>query len=132
MRVRVITAILLIVCGVAIGWLAYQNIMWAVWGKQNSWYEYVGFWGCPIMFVAGLKALKSLSVGSYVGLLGYFLMLFYLVPALANTFRSIASGGLVLQPTRLVVLALIVALPLLALGRLFLNVVQIRSRVSDQ
>ena len=128
MKVKLTTAVLLIGCGLSIGWLAYQNIMWAVWGKQNSWYEYVGFWGCPIMLVAGFMAVKSVRVGSYVGLLGYFLMLFYLAPALVNTFRSIAKTGLVLEPIRMVFLALIVALPLLALGRLFLNVIQIRSR----
>jgi hypothetical protein len=128
MKVKLTTAILLIVCGLGIGWAAYQNIMWAVWGKQNSWYEYVGFGGCPIMLVAGFTALKSLRVGSYLGLLGYFLMLFYLAPALLNTFRGIAKTGRVLEPIRIVFLALIVALPLLALGRLFLNVLRIRAR----
>jgi hypothetical protein len=128
MKVKLTTALLLIVCGLSIGWAAYQNIMWAVWGKQNSWYEYVGFWGCPIMLVAGFMALKSLRVGSYLGLLGYFLMLFYLAPAILNTFRGIAKTGLVMEPIRIVFLALIVALPLLALGRLFLNVIQIRAR----
>ncbi len=127
MKVRVLTSILLIVCGLAIGWSAYQNLMWALWGKQNSWYEYAGFWGCPIMIVAGLIALRSLKFGSYLGLLGYFLMLFYLAPALANTFRRLAITGLVLEPINVVVLALVLALPLLALGRLCLNVVQIRS-----
>jgi hypothetical protein len=106
--------------------------MWAVWGKQNFWYEYVGFWGCPIIFIAGFVTLRSLRVGSYFGLLGCFMMLFFLAPALANTFRSIAGAGLVLEPTRVVVLALIVALPLLTLGRLFLNVVQVRSGASDR
>src|SRR6187200_1111847 len=120
MKVKLTTAILLIVCGLGIGWAAYQNIMWAVWGKQNSWYEYVGFGGSPIMLVAGFTALKSLRVGSYLGLLGYFLMLFYLAPALLNTFRGMAKTGRVLEPIRIVFLALIVALPLLALGRLFL------------
>ena len=128
MKVKLTTAILLIVCGLGIGWAAYQNIMWAVWGKQNSWYEYVGFGGCPIMLVAGFTALKSLRVGSYLGLLGYFLMLFYLAPALLNTFRGMAKTGRVLEPIRIVFLALIVALPLLALGRLFLNVLRIRAR----
>lgn len=128
MKVKLTTAILLIVCGLGIGWAAYQNIMWAVWGKQNSWYEYVGFGGCPIMLVAGFTALKSLRVGSYLGLLGYFLMLFYLAPALLKTFRGIAKTGRVLEPIRIVFLALIVALPLLALGRLFLNVLRIRAR----
>jgi len=80
------------------------------------------------MLVAGFTALKSLRVGSYLGLLGYFLMLFYLAPALLNTFRGIAKTGRVLEPIRIVFLALIVALPLLALGRLFLNVLRIRAR----
>jgi len=80
------------------------------------------------MLVAAFTALKSLRVGSYLGLLGYFLMLFYLAPALLNTFRGISKTGRVLEPTRIVFLALIVALPLLALGRLFLNVLRIRAR----
>ena len=80
------------------------------------------------MLVAGFTALKSLRVGSYLGLLGYFLMLFYLAPALLNTFRGMAKTGRVLEPIRIVFLALIVALPLLALGRLFLNVLRIRAR----
>lgn len=80
------------------------------------------------MLVAGFTALKSLRVGSYLGLLGYFLMLFYLAPALLNTFRGIAKTGRVLEPIRIVFLALIVALPLLALGRLFLNALRIRAR----
>ena len=127
MKVKLITAILLIVCGLGIGWLAYQNIMWAVWGKQNSWYEYVGFWGCPIMLVSGFIALKSVRAGSYLGLLGHLLMLFYLVPALVNTFRGMAAANLVLEPIRVIVLVSIVALPLLALVRLCLNIIQINS-----
>ena len=122
MKAKLITAILLIVCGLGIGWLAYQNLMWAIWGKQNSWYEYVGFWGCPIMVISGVIALKSLRAGSYLGLLGYLMMLFYLAPALMNTF-----GALVSQPIKVLILVLIVALPVLALGRLCLNIVQIHS-----
>jgi len=128
MRVKLITAILLIVSGLGIGWLAYQNLMWGVWGKQNAWYEYVGFWGCPIMLMAGLVTVKSLKVGSYVGLLGYCLMLFFLGPALVNTFRAIAKTTAVLEPVGIVFLVLIVALPLLALVRLLLNVIQFRSQ----
>lgn len=127
MKLRVITSTLLIVCGVAIGLLAFRNLMWAVWGKQNFWYEYVGFWGCPIMFFAGCIALKSLKFGSYLGLLGYGLMLFYFAPVLANTFRGIAIGGTVLKPSGVVLLAFIVVLPLVSLGRLVLNIVHIRS-----
>src|SRR5258708_1135041 len=67
MKVKLTTGIPLIVCGLGIGWLAYQNLMWAVWGKQNSWHEYVGFWGCPIMLVSGFTALKSVRAGSYLG-----------------------------------------------------------------
>ena len=95
MKVKLITASLLIVCGLGIGWAAYQNLMWAVWGKQNSWYEYVGFWGCPIMLVSGIIALKSVRAGSYLGLFGYSLMLFYFAPALVNIFRGMAAGNLV-------------------------------------
>jgi hypothetical protein len=127
MRVKLITAILLIICGLGIGWLAYQNLMWAVWGKQNSWYEYLGFCGCPIMLVSGIIAVKSVRAGSYLGLLGYLLMLFYLVPALVNTFRGMAAAHPVLEPIRIVVLLLVVALPLLALVRLCLNIIQINS-----
>ena len=125
MKVKLTTAILLIVCGLGMGWLAYQNLMWAVWGKQNSWYEFVGFWGCPIMLVSGFIMLKSIRAGSYLGLLGYLLMLFYLVPALVNTFRGIAAANLVFQPIGVVVLVLIVALPQLALVRLCLNIIHI-------
>jgi hypothetical protein len=128
MRVKLITAILLIVSGLGIGWLAYQNLMWAVWGKQNTWYEYVGFWGCPIMLLAGLVTLKTVRVGSYLGLLGYFLMLFFLGPALVNTFRAIARTTAKLEPVGIVFLVLLVALPLLALVRLLLNVLPFRSQ----
>lgn len=127
MKVKLITATLLIVCGLGIGWLAYQNIMWAVWGKQNSWYEYVGFWGCPIMLVSGIIALKNIRAGSYLGLFGYLLMLFYLAPALVSTFRGMAAGNLVLRPIAVVFLALFIAVPLLALVRLCLNILQIKS-----
>jgi hypothetical protein len=127
MKVKLITATLLVLCGLGIGWSAYQNLMWAVWGKQNSWYEYVGFWGCPLMLVSGIIALKSFRVGSYLGLLGYSLMLFYVLPALVNIFRAIAAGNLVLQPITVVALVLYIALPLLALVRLCLNIFQINS-----
>jgi hypothetical protein len=79
------------------------------------------------MFVSGIVVMKSLRTGSYLGLLGYFLMLFYLAPALVNIFRGIAAGYLVLQPIKVVVLVLIVALPLLALVRLCLNIIQVNS-----
>ena len=127
MKVKLTTAILLIVSGLGIGWLAYQNLMWAVWGKQNSWYEYVGFWGCPIMLVSGFIALKSVRVGSYLGSLGYLLMLFYLVPLLVTAFREMAAANIVLQPIGVVILVFIVALPLLVLVRLCLNIIQINS-----
>lgn len=127
MKAKLITAILLIVSGLGLGWLAYQNLMWAVWGKQNSWYEYVGFWGCPIMFTSGVIALKSFRAGSYLGSVGYLMMLFYLAPALTNTFRGMAAGALVSHPSKILILVLIVTLPVLALGRLCLNIVQIHS-----
>jgi hypothetical protein len=128
MKARLITAVFLITCGLGIGWEAYQNIMWAIWGKQNSWYEYVGFWGCPIMFVSGIVALKTLKGGTYLGLLGYVLVLFYFAPALINTLRRIGAWNLELGLTRKVLLGLFVAVPLLTLMRLCLNVVQIHSR----
>jgi hypothetical protein len=124
MRVKVFTALSLIISGLGIGWPAYQNIMWALWGKHNAWYEYVGLWGCQLMFVSGIIVLKYLKVGSYVALLGYVMMLFYLAPALANTSRRLASGSLVIEPIKVVVLVLIVVVPLLTLGRLCLNVIQ--------
>jgi hypothetical protein len=128
MKVKLSTAILLIVTGLGIGWLAYQNLMWAVWGKQNAGYEYVGFWGCPIMLLAGLATLKSLRVGSYVGLLGYLLMLFFLGPALVNTFQAIAKTTGTLEPVGIVFLVLIVALSLLTLVLLLQNVIPFRSQ----
>ena len=127
MKVKLTTAVLLIVCGLGIGWSAYQNIMWAVWGKQNNWYEYVGFLGCAIMFISGFVVLKSFKFGSYLGSLGYVLMLFYFAPALLNTFRSLAAGHPFAQRNGLIILVLIVVLPLLALARLLLNLFQINS-----
>jgi hypothetical protein len=127
MKVKLTTAILLIVSGLGIGWLAYQNLMWAVWGKQNSWHEYVGFWGCLIMLVSGFIALKSVRAGSYLGLLGYLLTLFYLVPLLVTTFRGMAAANIVLRPIGVVILVFMVALPLLVLVRLCLNIVHINS-----
>jgi len=128
MKARLVTAVLLITCGLGIGWEAYQNLMWAISGKQNSWYEYVGFWGCPIVFVSGIVVLKTLKRGTYLGLLGYALMLFYFAPALILTLRRIAAWNLELGPTRKVLLGLFVAVPLLTLMRLCLNIVRIRSR----
>jgi hypothetical protein len=78
MKVKLLTTILLILCGIGIGWLAYENLMWAVWGKQNRWFEYVGFWGCPILVVSGLFALKNLRLGSLLGCVGFILTMFYL------------------------------------------------------
>lgn len=121
MKVKLITAILLILCGVGIGWLAFENIMWAIWGKQNRWFEYVGFWGCPIMFVSGLVALKSLRLGSVLGCVGFGLMLFYLGPAIVNTLHQILVGRLVLKASQIVELALIVGIPLITLVRLIWN-----------
>jgi hypothetical protein len=60
-----------ILCGLGIGWLAFENLMWAVWGKQNRWFEYVGFWGCPIMLIAGFVALKNLRLGTLLGSVGF-------------------------------------------------------------
>ena len=122
MKVKVISTLLLVVCGIGIGWLAYQNLMWAVWGKQNRWFEYVGFWGCPIMFVAGLIALKSLRLGSVLGCVGFILMLFYLGPVMVNIFQSMIAGRLVLQAPQVVVLTLIIGLPSLTLLLLIWNI----------
>lgn len=122
MKLTVVTAILLIVCGSLIGWLAYENLMWAVWGKQNSWFEYVGFAGCPIIIAAGLITFKSLKVGSIAGLAGYVLMLFYLGPALVNTIHRIVVGNLEMHFLQKVFLGLIVIWPLVTLGILSLNI----------
>ena len=122
MKLTVVTAILLIVCGSLIGWLAYENLMWAVWGKQNSWFEYVGFAGCPIIIAAGLITFKSLKVGSIAGLAGYVLMLFYLGPALVNTIHRIVVGNLEMHFLQKVFLGLIVIWTLVTLGILSLNI----------
>ena len=122
MKVKIVTTILLVVCGLGIGWLAYENLMWALWGKQNHWFEYVGFWGCPIMFVSGLVALKSLRFGTILGCVGFMLMLFYLGPAMVNVFHFMIVGRLVLQARQIMVLTLIVGIPILTLLRLIWNV----------
>jgi hypothetical protein len=127
MKVKIVTTILLVVCGIGIGWLAYENLMWALWGKQNHWFEYVGFWGCPIMFVSGLVALKSLRFGTILGCVGFMLMLFYLGPAMVNVFYLMIVGRLVLQAPQIVVLTLMVGIPLLTLLRLIWNVKHISS-----
>jgi hypothetical protein len=97
-------------------------LMWAVWGKQNRWFEYVGFWGCPIMLVSGLIALKSLRLGSLLGCVGFVLMVFYLGPAVVNTFGAMIAGNLVLQGSQIVQLTLIIVIPMLTLVRLIWNV----------
>ena len=122
MRVKLITTILLILCGVGIGWLAFENLMWGVWGKQNRWFEYVGFWGCPIMFVSGLVVLKSLRLGSFLGCVGLVLMLFFLGPAIVNTIQAIVVGRLVLKAPEIVKFVLIIGIPMLTLVRLIWNV----------
>lgn len=125
MKLRFLTAILLMICGLGVGWLAYWNLMWAVWGKQNAWFEYVGFWGCPLMIVAGLIVFKSLRVGSILGLVGFLLMLFYLGPVVVNTVHAIVVGRLTLNPPQMVELILIIIFPLLTLGTLSLNIVRV-------
>ena len=122
MKIKVVTTLLLVLCGFGIGWLAYENLMWAVWGKQNRWFEYVGFYGCPIMVVAGFIALKSLRLGSLVGSVGFILMLFYLGPVMVNIFHSMIAGRLVLQASQVVVLTLIIGLPSLTLLLLIWNI----------
>ena len=122
MRAKLITTILLILCGVGIGWLAFENLMWAVWGKQNRWFEYVGFWGCPLMLVSGFVALKSLRLGTLLGCVGFILRLFYLGPAVANTIHEIAVGNLVLRAAETVEFVFIVGIPIITLVRLIWNV----------
>jgi hypothetical protein len=121
MRVKHITTILLILCGLGIGWLAFENLMWAVWGKQNRWFEYVGFWGCGIMVAAGLVALKDLRLGTYVGAVGFVLMLFYLSPAVVRLIHEIMNGRVVLKATQIVELVLIIGIPLMTLATLMWN-----------
>jgi hypothetical protein len=124
MKRRVLTATLLFLCGLVIGWAAYQNLMWAVWGKQNAWFEYLGFWGCPVMIAGGIVALKSLRVGSILGLIGFILMLFYLGPAVVKVFQAIAIGWVVINAKTTFLLMLTIVLPLLTLGMLTLNTVK--------
>ena len=121
MKVKLLTTILLIVCGVGIGWLAYENLMWAVWGKQNRWFEYVGFWGCPILVISGLLALKNLRLGSLVGCVGFILTMFYLGPVFAKIFYEIIVGKMILKAPQIAVLMLIIGLPLIAIARLIWN-----------
>lgn len=127
MKVKLLTTILLILCGVGIGWLAFENLMWAIWGKQNRWFEYVGFWGCPILVVSGLLVLKSLRIGSFLGSVGSILTMFYLGPAIVNTFQQMVVGNLVLKAPQIAELALIVALPMITLLRLIWNLKPISS-----
>ena len=127
MTAKLITAILFIVCGVGIGWLAYENLMWAIWGKQNRWFEYVGFWGCHILFVAGLVSLKSLRLGSIIGCVGFGLMLCFLGPALVNIARDLMLGRLMLKASHIAELALIVGIPLITLVRLVWNLKLLRA-----
>ena len=121
MKERLTTTVLLVVCSIGIGWLAFENLMWALWGKQNRWFEYVGFWGCPIMFVSGLIALRSVRLGTLFGCGGFILMVFYLGPALVNTFHEMIAGNLALSPSQIVELTLIIGLPALTLVRLIFN-----------
>jgi hypothetical protein len=127
MKVKLPTTILLIFCGVAIGWLAFENLMWAIWGKQNRWFEYVGFWGCPILVVSGLLVLKNLKIGSFLGCIGLILTTFYLGPAIVNTFQQMVVGNLVLTALQIAELALIVVLPIFTLLRLVWNLKPISS-----
>jgi len=122
MRARLITAILLVLCGAWIGWFSYENLMWAVWGKQNRWFEYAGFLGCQMMILAGLIALKSFRLGSLLGCAGFVLMLFYLGPAVVNTIHALLLGRLTLNAPHFVKFGLIIAIPLITLVRLVLNV----------
>jgi len=121
MREKVITTTLLVLCGIGIGWLAFENLMWAIWGKQNRWFEYLGFWGCPLMLIAGLVVLKSLRVGSLLGCVGFVLMLFYLGPAVVNTIHEAVVGRVVLKPAESVEFAFIIGIPIITLGRLIWN-----------
>ena len=121
MKRQLVTAILLTLCGLGIGLLAYENLMWAVWGKQNRWFEYVGFWGCPIVFLSGLVVLKRLRLGSLLGCVGFGLMAFYLGPAIINTIHGIVVGKLVLTPLQVFQFVLIVGVPLVTLVRLIWN-----------
>ena len=127
MRVKLITTIFLVLCGLGIGFLAYENLMWAVWGKQNRWFEYVGFWGCPIMFVSGLVALKSLRLGTLLGCVGFVLMLFYLGPAVVNTIHEMIVGRLVLKGVQIVEFVLIIGIPIVTIVRLIWNVKTVSS-----
>ena len=127
MKVKLITAVLLILCGIGIGWLAFENLLWAIWGKQNHWFEYVGFLGCSIMFVSGLITLKSLRLGSVLGCVGFVLMLFYLGPAIVNTVHAMMVGKLVLKSAQTVELILIIGIPMITLLRLGWNVRKLSS-----
>jgi hypothetical protein len=132
MKIKIITATLLIICGAGIGWLAFENLMWAVWGKHIAWFEYVGFWGCPMMIFSGLIVFKSLRVGSILGLIGFLLMLFYLGPAVVNTVHAMIVGHLLMNPQKTAALILIIVFPLLTLSTLTLNIAKILSHKKAQ
>ena len=121
MKVKLITTVLLTLCGVGIGSLALENLMWAVWGKQNHWFEYVGFWGCAIMFLSGFVVLKNLRVGTFLGSVGFVFMLFYLAPALVRLTQEITSGRVVLRATQIIVVVLIIGIPIITLAILIWN-----------
>ena len=105
--------------------------MWAVWGKQNSWFEYVGFYGCPVMLVAAIVALKNLRLGSIFGCIGFGLMLFYLVPALINTILRMRYGNLVLETPQILQLVLLIVVPLLTLITLIWNLKSVSKSPHD-
>lgn len=121
MKIKLTTMILLILCALSVGWSAYENLMWAVGGRRNFWYEYVGFAGCPVMFVSGLIALKSLRAGSILGLAGYVMMLFYFIPAILGTIYFIQSGQSALGPLYICLMTALVSIPVLTGLKLLLN-----------
>jgi hypothetical protein len=75
---------------------------------------------------------KSLRVGTILGLLGFLLMLFYLGPASVNTVRAIVVGHLIMNTQKTAALILIIVFPLLTLSTLTLNIARILSHKKAQ
>ncbi len=122
MKVKAVTAALLIVCGALIGALAGFVLLINIWARSDSWFYYLGFAGCPVMIVGGLISLKSLKVGSIVGLVGYALMFFFAGPAIVFTVRSAVNSKDPLDGQALLIFCLLLLLILLTLIRLILNI----------
>jgi hypothetical protein len=122
MKVKAVTAALLIACGAISGCFAFFILLISIWARDDSWFYYVGLAGCPIMIVGGIISFKNLKVGSIVGFAGYVLMLFCGGPAIVFTIRSAINSKDPLNGQALFIFCLLLLLLLLTLIRLILNI----------